>query len=133
MTDEVTKHLLHCGFCNAPQEEAKLIAGPSDFICHGCIEKFSTTTPVSPLDTVRCNFCGNSPTDTAKFYGGPSVYICDGCVQIAKDIVDNADADKVWVDEMVKLSEARKSVPIDPDLKRKFEAGAKALGFAMKQ
>jgi hypothetical protein len=66
--------LLACSFCGKPQNKVrKLIAGPSVYICGGCVELVKNVissgqaarTELGPVDNVpgqlkreRCNFCG---------------------------------------------------------------------------
>jgi len=77
--------LLACSFCGKPQNKVrKLIAGPSVYICGGCVELVKNVissgqaarTELGPVDNVpgqlkreRCNFCGKARDQVAGLAG----------------------------------------------------------------
>ena len=106
---------LTCTFCGKPQNQArKLIAGPSVYICNGCVALAgrviatgrTATTEVGPVHVVpdqqpraRCSFCGKQRDQVAGQAGillpethakkpGEHAIICDECLILCNEIID---------------------------------------------
>jgi hypothetical protein len=93
---------LACSFCGAAKTEvARLVAGPSVFICDGCValcgqviqearsltEGRSHIDPVSPNSALTCSFCDRSATAVDRLVAGPGVRICDQCVRFSAEVI----------------------------------------------
>lgn len=89
-----------CSFCGkAPKAVAKLVAGPSVYICDACIDsarvtldgssarrsgaRFETLTQQSQR---RCSFCGKRSRDAPRA-SASGHQICKSCVELAQRIV----------------------------------------------
>ena len=103
--------LLHCTFCGKDQKRVrKLIAGPSVYICDGCVDLakvvLSDSQPVTteiaeltagPEDEPRtqCSFCGKRRDQVASLIvssvqterKAPAA-ICSECLDLCTEIID---------------------------------------------
>jgi hypothetical protein len=93
---------LACSFCGATKAEVtRLVAGPSVFICGGCValsdqvirEAGPSETGRSHIDRVpsssmfTCSFCARPATETERLVAGPGVRICDQCVRFCTEVI----------------------------------------------
>ncbi len=44
------------------------------------------------VGSLKCSFSGRREAEVAKLVAGPRVYICDACVEVARRIIEQADA-----------------------------------------
>jgi hypothetical protein len=91
-----------CSFCGRSQGEvAKLIAGPSVYICDACIElatRASATksecedsrTVIVPVDDRKatCSFCGKERRRVETMVTGRGTRICSECLALCSEIID---------------------------------------------
>jgi hypothetical protein len=76
--------VLICSFCGKSQKTvAKLIAGPSVYICDECVELARTGLRPQPA----CSFCGKASTTKLKVRGLDSVAICFECLDLCDEII----------------------------------------------
>ena len=63
--------LLYCSFCGKDQRSvAKLVAGPSVFICNECIDFCSESTPADLSADDQCSFCAKPNSSVKELYAG---------------------------------------------------------------
>jgi hypothetical protein len=80
-----TGSVLVCSFCSKDQTEvAKLIAGPSVYICDECVAKMRTGFKARKL----CSFCGKSAGRELAVRGLPAAAICSECLDLCDEIID---------------------------------------------
>jgi hypothetical protein len=102
--------LLHCTFCGTDQKHVKkLIAGPSVYICDGCVDLAlgvltsgePVTTPVAELSTgpeqeplLQCSFCGKRRDQVAALVVSSArtgrnhpATTCDECLGLCTEII----------------------------------------------
>ncbi len=84
---------LSCTFCDRSQTEARhLIAGPTVYICDGCIAACTDLVERGkPLlegvePTHCCSFCGKARREVKALLRGPRAFICDECLGLCRDI-----------------------------------------------
>ena len=95
-----------CTWCGRPPSEvAKLIAGPSVYICDGCIVdaeraasgreagSFSLTTRGSIRR--HCSFCGRTAAKMRPLLTAAASHICRACLQTCRQIVDSGPLEGV--------------------------------------
>ena len=90
---------LKCSFCDKRQAEvARLIAGPTVYICDECVGTCSDalaageptgsiTTIIDKTEEATCSFCGKKPIEVVRIVGVPTARICNGCVKICQEIL----------------------------------------------
>lgn len=90
---------LQCSFCGKKQSEVlKLIAGPTNYICNGCVGDCSRAIadgePTGAITLVlgkqgeaRCSFCGKKPAEVDRVVGMPTAHICSECIKICGEIL----------------------------------------------
>jgi hypothetical protein len=97
--------LLSCSFCGKHQKQVKkLIAGPSAYICDGCIDRVHTVlaaagaTATTPVATIRqvsearegfCSFCGKGRRQVKAMAAAGDVRICNECLDLCDEIVSD--------------------------------------------
>lgn len=75
--------LLVCSFCGLDQTEvAKLIAGPSCYICDGCVAQ--ARTDFGPRS--KCSFCGKTE-GVESIVGSDTFAICSECLDLCEEII----------------------------------------------
>lgn len=75
---------LVCSFCGLDQTEvAKLIAGPSVYICDRCIGV--ARDGFEPAE--RCSFCTKAATEAFPVVGRGDVAICPECLDLCDEII----------------------------------------------
>ena len=93
-----------CTWCGRPPSEvAKLIAGPSVYICDACIAdaeraasgretpgSFSLTTRASVRR--RCSFCARTGGKSRPILAASAGHVCGPCLQTCRQIVDSSPA-----------------------------------------
>jgi ATP-dependent protease Clp ATPase subunit len=98
---EPEQGLLACTFCGTDQGgAAKLIAGPSIFVCDRCVQLAGQVVRsgltgedavrFEPLEAgvpVACGFCGKRDRPAAALAGDHAVSICDECVELCDEII----------------------------------------------
>jgi hypothetical protein len=105
----MTKDVLRCSFCNKSQRDvAKLIAGPSVYICNECLEICnqivaedrvltlgdSEVPPVDgPIETpVRCSLCQMpGPPDQAVLFPDRG-WLCKNCLIHVQVYLDSSES-----------------------------------------
>jgi len=112
--------LLHCTFCGQDQKHVKkLIAGPSVYICDGCVDLAlgvltsgePATTPVAELSAgpaqeplLQCSFCGKRRDEVAALVvssaqtsrGAPAT-TCDECLGLCTEIITEEFGERTYV------------------------------------
>ena len=84
--------LLHCSFCGrAQQQVAKLIAGPSVYICNGCVALARTWEPLAHPGR-SCSFCGRWSPGDGRVTGRGAVTICGDCIDLCEEIISEEQA-----------------------------------------
>ena len=90
---------IQCSFCDKKQYDvAKLIAGPSVYICNECIGSCtealaagestgSITMIIDKAAEARCSFCGKKPLEVVRIVGVPTARICNECIKICHEIL----------------------------------------------
>jgi hypothetical protein len=90
---------IECSFCTRKQADvAKLIAGPSVFICNECVDDCSAaldkgepagniTMIIGKTVDARCSYCGRLPIEVDGIVGVSTARICNQCVKICADIL----------------------------------------------
>jgi hypothetical protein len=79
-----------CTFCERPPSQvAKLVAGPTVFICDTCVERAERVTfDVAPKGSrARCSFCGERPQQ-GPLVGAHQAWVCPNCVALCRRIID---------------------------------------------
>jgi hypothetical protein len=83
-----------CTWCDRPPSEvAKLIAGPSVFICDVCIAAAERTLKTPPRHVPnekishRCGFCSRRASRERTLAGG-ATSICSECLRACREILD---------------------------------------------
>ena len=97
--------LLHCSFCGLSQHQVrKLIAGPSVFICDGCVdvvhrlrtgssvEEAKGISEVTKDETQHCSFCGKQTRKVKQLYQHDDVHVCNECIDLCDDIIREESA-----------------------------------------
>ena len=96
--------LLSCSFCGKSQKQVKkLIAGPSVYICDGCMRRAqaviaepgrTASTPTATIEQVSaetgtelCSFCGKRRYQVAAMASAGDARICDECLELCNEIV----------------------------------------------
>jgi ATP-dependent protease Clp ATPase subunit len=96
--------LLSCSFCGKTQQQVKkLIAGPSVYICDGCMRRaqaviskpgWTASTPMATIEHVsaeagaaQCSFCGKHRYQAAAMASAGDVGICDECLQLCDQVI----------------------------------------------
>jgi ATP-dependent protease Clp ATPase subunit len=96
--------LLSCSFCGKNQKQVKkLIAGPSVYICDGCMRRTraviaepgrTASTPTATIERVhaetlsaQCSFCGKHRYQVAAMASAGDARICDECLELCDEIV----------------------------------------------
>lgn len=97
--DEKEVRKIQCSFCEKKQYDvAKLIAGPSVYICNECIgsctDALATGESTGKITMIidktaeeRCSFCGKKPMEVVRIVGGPAARICNECIKICHEIL----------------------------------------------
>jgi ATP-dependent protease Clp ATPase subunit len=97
-------NLLSCSFCGKSQKQVKkLIAGPSAYICDGCMRRVHTvlaapgrtaSTPIARIQQVadepgagQCSFCAKPRYRVAAMASAGTVRICNECLELCDEIV----------------------------------------------
>jgi ATP-dependent protease Clp ATPase subunit len=97
-------NLLSCSFCGKRQKQVKkLIAGPSAYICDGCMRHVHTvlaapgqavSTPIARIQPVedgpgagQCSFCGKPRDRVAAMASAGTTRICNECLALCDEIV----------------------------------------------
>ena len=95
---------LSCSFCGKSQKQVKkLIAGPSAYICDGCMRRVHTvlaapgrtaSTPIARIQQVgdepgagQCSFCGKARDRVAAMASAGTTRICNECLALCDEIV----------------------------------------------
>ena len=98
--------LLSCSFCGKHQKQVKkLIAGPSVYICNGCIDGVhavlaaadkTVSTPIATIrqisgdaGDVRCSFCGKGRDRVEAIAAAGDARICNECLDLCDEIVSD--------------------------------------------
>jgi ClpX C4-type zinc finger len=98
--------LLSCSFCGKHQKQVKkLIAGPSVYICNGCIDRVHTvlatadkavSTPIATIRQLgndvrdaRCSFCGKARDRVEAMAAAGDARICNECVDLCDEIISD--------------------------------------------
>jgi ATP-dependent protease Clp ATPase subunit len=96
--------LLSCSFCGKTQKQVKkLIAGPSVYICDGCMRRAQAViaepgrtakTATATIEQVsaetgaeKCSFCGRHRYQAAGMASAGDARICDECLELCHEIV----------------------------------------------
>jgi ATP-dependent protease Clp ATPase subunit len=96
--------LLSCSFCGKNQKQVKkLIAGPSAYICDGCMRRVHTvlaapgrtaSTPIARIQQVgdepeagQCSFCGKPRYRVAAMASAGTTRMCNECLELCDEIV----------------------------------------------
>ena len=97
-------NLLSYSFCGKSQKQVKkLIAGPSAYICDGCMRRVHTvlaahgrtvSTPIARTEQVgdepgagQCSFCGKPRYRVAAMASAGTTRICNECLALCDEIV----------------------------------------------
>ena len=92
MSEKTSGQLLYCSFCGKDQHSiAKLIAGPSVFICNECIDSCSESTPADLSADDQCSFCAKPNSSVKQLYAGPTTRICNECLTLCLNIIAEED------------------------------------------
>jgi ClpX C4-type zinc finger len=76
--------MLICSFCQKTQKVvAKLIAGPSVYICNECVELARTGFRPQPT----CSFCGKEAAPKLRVRGLGTVAVCFECLDLCDEII----------------------------------------------
>lgn len=99
-----TGSLLLCSFCGKNQKQVKkLIAGPSAYICDGCMRRVHTvlaspgrtaSTPIAMIQQVgdepgagQCSFCRKPRYRVAGMASAGTTRMCNECLELCDEIV----------------------------------------------
>lgn len=86
--------LLACTFCGTDQEHAaKLISGPSCFICDRCVALARRDL----AERARCSFCGKGAQVDLAVRGTDDVAVCSECLDLCDEILAEEPPDGVTV------------------------------------
>ena len=97
-------NVLSCSFCGKSQKQVKkLIAGPSAYICDGCMRRVHTvlaapgrtvSTPIARIEQVgdepgagQCSFCAKPRYRVAAMASAGTTRICNECLERCDEIV----------------------------------------------
>lgn len=91
---------LFCSFCGRSQQHvAKLIAGPSVFICNSCVALAlyaihldrdavaEREVPSRDNSPSRCSFCGKAVTEVKRLATRKQWNICVECLSLCSDMI----------------------------------------------
>jgi hypothetical protein len=90
----------NCSFCGKPPKSvAKLVAGPSVYICDGCVNDAAAALTAQSVDAgklpferltaqsrQRCSFCGKRSAAIPRV-SASGHQICKACLELASDII----------------------------------------------
>ena len=99
-----TGNHLSCSFCGKSQKQVKkLIAGPSAYICDGCLRHVHTvlaapgqvvSTPIAGIQAVegepgagQCSFCAKPRNRVAAMASAGTTRLCNECLALCDEIV----------------------------------------------
>ncbi len=89
--------LLRCDFCGRrPKGIRKIIAGPGQYICEGCVRLAGEGTAldtVGPDEPVACSFCGRARSAVLNMVVRNDVRICGECLDLCREILDHEGVD----------------------------------------
>jgi hypothetical protein len=88
---------LICSFCGRPPSEVKkLIAGPSVYVCDGCVEKAerafagrASPFALTPLRRARCAFCGKARAADRPIALCTGTGVCAACLTLCRQILED--------------------------------------------
>ncbi len=88
---------LACSFCHKEHKDvAKLIAGPSVYICNECVFSFvegmksgGSLTADKGAAEDRCSFCGKPRAEVAAVFSRDDHRICNECLDICLELSIN--------------------------------------------
>lgn len=86
---------LECSFCHKTQKEvAKLVAGPTVYICNECagsfLERMKSGGGDESAAKDRCSFCGKARSELTAMFSREDHRICNECLDICEEIMNEA-------------------------------------------
>lgn len=102
---------MHCSFCGKPQTEvAKLIAGPTGFICNECVEMCNDVIAGRPIPAKGYTKPLERPTEHLLSLMGSVNYAADASRDFLQQVVDTLRGREVsWADIGEALGVSRQS------------------------